>query len=354
MHSALGMCLMTALMSGQPETETRGITRFERADANHDGVVTADEFPYPRLFARIDSDHDGRITRQEAADFGDGSVGGVPPTLLFRRDVVYVERNRSRTWLTSLDIYQPREQEGEFLPVVVYVHGGAWSIGDKARVQSKPAHFVEAGFVFVSLNYRLSPDVTHPAHVEDVASALAWIHAHAREFGGDPERVILTGHSAGAHLVALVATDPTYLEAHDLDPAWLRGVVPLDSASYDLEARRDDLAMRGMIRAAFGRDPELLRDASPIRHVNADRRYPPFCVVYAGQRRDARQESERFVEALRGAGADVELVRAEGKDHGAVNSDVGVEGDEMTAAIDAFIRRAIRDHDELPVRPPED
>ena len=113
-----------------------------------------------------------------------------------------------------LDVYAPAT--GNNHPIVLYVHGGGWLGGTKAQLESKPDFFVGNDYVLVSINYRLSPEFKHPAHVQDVASAIAWVYNNAAQFGGDPERIAISGHSAGAHLAALAATDPRYLAVHGL------------------------------------------------------------------------------------------------------------------------------------------
>ncbi len=331
------------------QAQATGMEWFHRADRNRDGFITFDEFPNQRFFLRLDKDNDGRLSMRELERaIGDQAPPRRVDTGRYRiqRDIAYATHEGVDPRLTSLDLYLPVDEASDDghaggRPLIVYVHGGGWRIGDKARVHEKPAHFCGKGFVFASVNYRLSPDVRHPAHVEDVAEAVAWLRAHAQDYGVDPERIVLMGHSAGAHLVALLATDACYLGAFDMSPADLAGVVVLDTASFDLERRARVLGLRRTIRDAFGRDPEVLRDASPISHVSDGGQYPPMLVVYSSERSEARRESERFVEALRGAGASVELLEAEGKDHAAVNRDVGVSGDPMSDAIDRFLEHRL-------------
>ncbi len=128
----------------------------------------------------------------------------------------------------------------------------------------------------VNLNYRLTPDVMHPAHVEDVAAGISWVHKNIDTHGGDPKRIFLLGHSAGAQLVALVATNPKYLKAHDLTPQTLAGVMPIDTASYELAATRT-LLVRKMIRDAFGDKPEVLAEASPLVQAKQHKGLSAIC-----------------------------------------------------------------------------
>lgn len=186
-------------------------------------------------------------------------------------------------------------------PVVIWVHGGGWRNGDKDnRSGTKLCQtWATAGIVMVNLNYRLTPDVVHPAHVQDVAAGIAWVRKNIAGHGGDPGKIFLLGHSAGAHLVALVATHPEYLKAHGLTPSTaLAGVMSIDTASYDLNSTRSPL-VRKMINDAFGRDPVVLAEASPLtqakKHPGMN---PPFIIATARQRPEAIEESEALQKAL--------------------------------------------------------
>jgi len=172
----------------------------------------------------------------------------------------------------SLDIYYPDRCLAARCPVVMWVHGGGWRTGDKGNNGAKDlaATWENAGAVVVTLNYRLTPDVVHPAHVQDVAAGIAWTRANIGRYGGDPQRLFLLGHSAGAHLVALVATDPQYLAAHGLGlRESVSGVMPIDTASYDLVAN-NGAAVGRMIEDAFGTDPAVLRAHAAIARDLAD------------------------------------------------------------------------------------
>src|SRR5262245_19694815 len=165
---------------------------------------------------------------------------------VLRADVSYGKDDKQR-----LDVYSPNGIKEA--PVVVFVHGGEWTRGDKSAVSYKPRFLNENGIVFVSINYRLTPAVTHPAHVSDVAAAVRWVHDHATGFGGDPKKIVLMGHSAGCHLVTLVTLDPRYLAGVQLRPTDLRGVVAWSGGAYDLVAKvKAGGSYAGHIKKAFG------------------------------------------------------------------------------------------------------
>src|SRR5262249_39569432 len=128
-----------------------------------------------------------------------------------KRDIPYVEKGHERQ---VLDVYTPKDAKN--LPVVFWIHGGGWQAGDKKEVQLKPKVFTEKGFVFVSTNYRLLPDVDMGTLIRDVAKAVRWTSDHIAEFGGDPKRLFIMGHSAGAQLAAILCTDDRYLKAEQL------------------------------------------------------------------------------------------------------------------------------------------
>src|SRR5262249_30650059 len=131
-----------------------------------------------------------------------------------------------------LDVYAPPDAKG--LPVVVWIHGGGWKRGDKAEVHNKPKAFTEKGFALVSISYRFVPTVTVKEIAQDVAKAIRWTHDHAKDFGGDGDKLIVMGHSAGAQLAALVCTDDRYLKAEKLPLSIVKACVPVDGDTYDV------------------------------------------------------------------------------------------------------------------------
>jgi len=215
------------------------------------------------------------------------------------KDIAY-----GRDALQKLDVYTPATCPTGGCPVVMWVHGGGWSNGDKAGMGSEDGTAIgnvwsEKGAVVVAINYRLTPQVVHPAHVQDVASAINWVHRNIRNYKGNPNKLYIMGHSAGGHLVALVATDPQYLAAHRLTPAGaLAGVFPIDSGGLDLEASLSEPIAGKRITDAFGMSPPALRAASPIYNVKQGRSYPPFTMAAVKQRQVFAVNQMRKLEML--------------------------------------------------------
>ena len=194
------------------------------------------------------------------------------------------------------------------------------------------------------MNYRLSPAVSHPEHVRDVARAFSWLKAHADAYGGDPDRVFIMGHSAGAHLVALMALDPQYLAEQGMAPDDVAGTIPLDTAKFDLSSRaqgrrRSDgsRTARDPVAQAFGRDLEALRAASPLFNVQAGLDYAPFLIVYAARRPLVTQQSEELAAALRDVGGVARTLAVPNKSHRTINRGQADPEDPVTRAVIDFV-----------------
>ncbi|MBP7703953.1 MAG: alpha/beta hydrolase [Caulobacter sp.] len=227
-----------------------------------------------------------------------------------------------------LDVYpNPRLHRS---PVLVFVHGGGWRSGSRDRIYALEAYARAHGFLLVSIDYRVLPQARDAGDcARDVAAAVGWVRANAAKHGGDPRRIVLVGHSAGAHLSALVATDAAYLAAVKMKPADLAGAVLLDGMPYDalpliaIEKRWPHANPDWMI-PGLGARPAAL---SPTLRVRTGGAYPPMLIVYAGRRADAARDANAFARRLREVGAPVEVVRAYGDTHGLLNKEFGVAGD---------------------------
>ncbi len=276
------------------------------------------------------------------------------PKVTVRRGIRYTEREGTPGRRTSLDIHRPDGLEGP-APILIFVHGGGWAIGDKALVNAKPHWAARNGWILVSVNYRFSPSVEHPEHARDVAAAVAWVHQHAAEFGGDPERIALIGHSAGAHLAAIVGCEESLLGEVGMTTDQLAGIVLLDGAGYNLPRRMTTLPKSGQLRdmyhGAFGADPDLWERASPTLQAGPEDALPALFAVHAGLRVESRVESRELAEAWRASGARAEVYHARRKDHGGINKQLGQPDDEDTPPIEAFLR-SVFGQDDGAVRAP--
>lgn len=235
--------------------------------------------------------------------------------------------------LLSLDIYSP--SNGKNMPVVVFVHGGGWQIGDKASAshRSKRDFFIGHGFVFVSVNYRLAPEDLYPAYPQDVAKSLSFVLKWIGKFKGNNKKVFLMGHSAGAHLAALVATDQHYLNDLGFGLENIKGVILLDGAGYDIpELVADNIHHNNqsgldMYYTAFGESGDLWEEASPISYIDQSVALPPIQLFYVEKRRLGNLMSNRFNDKLVNNGKQVEIIAVANTTHELINKNFGSPGD---------------------------
>lgn len=241
--------------------------------------------------------------------------------------------------LQNLDFWRGTVRDA---PLVVFVHGGGWRRGDKQMMQgsAKLANWQAKGYAVASLNYRLVPDATVEQQAADVATAVAYLKANAARLGIDANRIALAGHSAGAHLVALVGTDPQYLRAAGVSFRDITGVVSIDGAAYNVPAQMGVTARRmaDTYQQAFGTDPARQRALSPTLHAAAPNA-PAFLIVHV-ERDDARRQAEGLDAALRTAGTSTRIEAFAGRGlrgHMEINRRLGEADYPATAVIDAFL-----------------
>lgn len=240
-----------------------------------------------------------------------------------------VESGRSNAPHTSISTGSDPKQAYDLYagagtgPVLAYIHGGGWSMGDKAMVHSLPEYAQRHGLTLASIGYRLVPQVTPREQAQDVAAAVA---ALKRTHPGRP--LFLMGHSAGAHLAALVGADPTYLAGVGLQPSDLAGVILLDGAGYDATGDRGNgpagRLLGNLYSEAFGDNAAAL---SPTLLVRAGVRYPPYLIFYISSRDDARGQSEALAAALTRAGGQAQVIVAPDDSHRDINVEFGQAGD---------------------------
>lgn len=243
-------------------------------------------------------------------------------------DIAYGARPEQR-----IDVYLPQNTRKS--PIIVMVHGGAWAFGSKeARgvVDNKVAHWLPKGFIFVSVETRLLPTADPLQQAADVAAALAAVQRQAASWGGDPSRIVLMGHSAGAHLVALVSADHSIAQKAGVKP-WA-GTVALDSAAYDVSSIMERPNHPRLYDRAFGNDPLFWRKASPA--LFADATLPPMLLVCSSLRRDSCSQADGFAAKSRGQARALPVALR----HAAINRSLGLEGS-YTSQVDAFIKSLV-------------
>ena len=264
-----------------------------------------------------------------------------------KRNIPYAEPAHERQ---VLDIYSPPGAKN--LPVVFWIHGGGWQAGDKTSVQLKPQIFVDKGFVFVSTNYRLLPNVEMEIIFRDVAKSLGWVHKHIAEHGGDPKRILVMGHSAGAQLAALVCTDDRYLKAEGVPFNVLKGCVPVDGDTYDVPAIIETAETRRRVhgqpqpklghREKFGNDPKKHIDFSAVTHVAKGKNIPPFLILHVADHPDNAAQAQRLGAVLKDAGLPVTVFGAKETNHTRINAELGVPEDPSTKALFDFVGEALK------------
>jgi acetyl esterase/lipase len=251
-------------------------------------------------------------------------------------DVDYVSAAEYANKKDRLDLYIPAGARR--VPVIVSIHGGGLRGGDKSGETGIGQRLAGAGYVTVVVNHRLSPGVTHPSHIEDIAAAVAWVKRNIAGHGGDPDNMFVIGHSAGAYLAALLASDPRYLSAHGLKPTDIRGYVPVSAFFYvDQTGVAPDRP-----KDTWGTDVNVWKSASPGSYVKAG--MPPMLLLYAdGDDEWRRAQQTQFADAVRAAGnREIQTHMVAGRTHNTVWYDMAKGEEETARTILQFVARLAR------------
>jgi acetyl esterase/lipase len=243
--------------------------------------------------------------------------------------IVYNEINGVELNLLSLDIYYNELTENK-KPVVIWVHGGGWGAGDKSnQIENKVDLFQSLDYVLVSVNYRLSPfpfeldnpdRLMYPNHNNDVADAIKWVVDNINQYGGDLDRIALLGHSAGAHLVSLTATNSSFLENVGLGLANIKGVAAIDTEGYDVLGRVEE--NNSLYINAFGVNTDSNLQASPIYTIESGVSYPNFFVAKRGSS-ETIAIADNFINTLESNGVFVSQIDGSIYDHNGINNAIG-------------------------------
>lgn len=253
------------------------------------------------------------------------------------RDIDYVPGAEYAGSKDRLDLYIPEGASNA--PIIFSLHGGALSAGDRTEESFVGQRFAAAGYVTVVTSYRLSPQVSHPAHIQDAAAAFAWVKRNIRQRGGDPDRIIVIGHSAGAYLAMLLVTDSRYLAAHKLSPNDIKGLAPVSGFFW---VEKTGVAP-DRPTYVWGTDRNVWVDASPANHLRAD--LPPVLLIDTdGDEEWRQQQNADMAAALRAAGLkDVTTHKVRGRTHMSVWTEMlDGESEETSSWILRFADRVLK------------
>ncbi len=255
----------------------------------------------------------------------------------------YIENGHERH---VLDVYTP-EKPAEGLPVMFWLHGGGWQAGDKSDVALKPKVLTERGFVFVSTNYRLLPQADMDELTADVVTSLGWVYKNISRHGGDPSRIFIGGHSAGAQLAALLCTDDRLATRVGVPFEALKGCIPIDGDTYDVPKIIMTAELRQAIyggsmptfghRQKFGNDPKKHLEFSAVTHVESGKGIPPFLLLYFSGNADTRAQAERLASVLKAAGVPAKAHGKGDTNHSRLNDDLGKPDDPATQELYQFL-----------------
>lgn len=236
--------------------------------------------------------------------------------------------------LLSLDIYHFGER-GALKPVVIYVHGGGFVVGDKANnMINKVNLFSSLNYILISVNYRLTPAVystdpnrvMYPDHHNDVADAVKWVYDNIENYGGNNQKIALLGHSAGAQLIALIGTSALFLPPRGLPLNGIKGVACIDTDGYDVVARCNE--NNQVYLNAFGHTGTGWFEASPINNLFNGTDYPNFFIAKRGDNiRVANANS--FITKLQSVGVSVKDITANAYNHEGINNAIGEKGETL-------------------------
>ncbi len=251
----------------------------------------------------------------------------------------------------TLNVYAPAKKSTRLVPVVFWIHGGGWQSGEKTNVQLTPQFFADLGYVFVSTNHRYVKTVPMNEILSDIAKSLRWTKEHAAEFGGDPNRIVIMGHSSGAQLAALTAIDDRYIKAEGLSLAMFKGCVPVDADTFDIPLIIETASAKRQAagkpepkyghREIFGGKSELWSDYSCVNHIKAGKGIPPFLILHVATTPETTAQAKRLESVLVREGISARAYGAPDSNHSKVNADLGLPGDPSTAEVLAFLQKVL-------------
>ena len=254
--------------------------------------------------------------------------------------VAYTENKNVKA--NQLDVYMPKK--GSKSPVVLWIHDGNWISGDKSDVDKKPEYFTSKGYIFISMNHRLSPEASFLGQAQDVATAIVWIYNNIIHYSGDKAKIFLMGYGTGVHLASMVAVQDKFLKNASGSRSMLKGIVSVEGAGFDIPAGIDlqEKKFREGCEMAIGKSKKQWIEASPVTHVKADTLTPPFMIVHSGGDTPAEKDANLFAEKLAKEKIIKRVAVYPKKNDNSINRDLGKDGDKVGEDIMVFFYECLR------------
>ena len=312
-------------------------------DKNGDGILSAEELPpgaRKKILPEFDLNKDNALDALELRAWLLSKTGGKSPParivetngkITVKKDIEYASgKSYEKKW-GKLDLYLPVKAEN--FPVLIFLHGGGMQAGDKSKLDQVGRRFALHGIAIVAPNYRLSPTVKYPAHIEDTARAFRWTWDNIASHGGAREKIFVAGGSAGGHLSMLLSLDESFLIKQGLRSSNIRGSIPISGL---MDVTRTGPLRRGKV---WENSVEVMKKASPLTWVRKDA--PPILVLFAdGETPERARQNRQVYEALKKAGhPDVKMQILADRTHNTIRPNMSREGDPALLAMLAFIEK---------------
>ncbi len=250
-------------------------------------------------------------------------------------NIPYTDRKADK--FNQLDIYMPKK--GSKSPVIVWIRGGNWIAGDKSEVDKKPEFFTGKGYIFISINHRLSPEASYTGQAQDLANAIVWTYNNIIHYSGDKNKIFLMGHETGAHLAATVVVNDTYMKRAEGSQSMIKGVVSVDGLGFYIPPLLPEQGnkFREGCQKAIGNSKELWVKASPTVHITAKEKIPPFLMLCSGTNQSYAADAKTMAEKLSTTSTKNKVVHYPNKSNTSLNREIGKDGDKATGELLSFL-----------------
>jgi len=250
-------------------------------------------------------------------------------------NIPYTDRKADK--VNQLDVYMPKK--GSKSPVILWIHGGNWIGGDKSDVDKKPEFFTQKGYIFISLNHRLSPEASYMGQTQDLANAIVWIYNNIIHYSGDKSKILLMGYETGAHLAAMVAVDDTYLKDAEGSRSMIKGIVSIDGLGFYIPSLVPELGnkFREGCQKAIGNSKDQWVKASPSVYIKPDVTLPPFLMASSGSVVSYKADAKIMADKLSTSPTISKMVHYPQKSSASLNREIGKDGDKATEDIMRFL-----------------